>query len=133
MSVLEEHCPDLMANFTFVKETSVEFSIKKLGKMPFKLIDRTWERYGIARVYDISESSEVPITVGETGLVPAHPLLITDNYCSETRNDKISPPVLSSVRYLTGTLFPTNTAGKIRHGNRDGSMQKMWFLFSDRQ
>lgn len=61
VSVLEEYCPDLMAKFTFVKETPVKFSIKTFGKMPFKLIDKTWERYGIARVYDISESSEVPI------------------------------------------------------------------------
>ena len=60
-ATLENHCPNLMAKFSFVKSTPVEFSIKKLRTMPFKLIDKTWERYGIARVYDATESTKVPI------------------------------------------------------------------------
>ncbi len=58
---LENHCPNLMAKFSFVKSTPVEFSIKKLRTMPFRLIDKTWERYGVARVYDATESTKVPI------------------------------------------------------------------------
>ena len=58
---LSTRCPNFIARFSFVKSTPVEFSLKKLQTMPFKLIDRTWEKYGVARVYDATISTKVPL------------------------------------------------------------------------
>lgn len=56
-----EHCPNLVAKFSFVKTTPVHYSLEKFRTMPFKLIDKIWEKYGIARVYDGTVSTKTPL------------------------------------------------------------------------
>ena len=58
---LSPYCPNLRAKFSFVKSTPIKFSLRKLGAMSFRLIDKTWEKYGVARVYDITHSTRTPI------------------------------------------------------------------------
>ena len=56
-----DHCPSLIAKFTFVKKTPIDYSLERFSTMPFKLIDKIWEKYGIARVYDGTVSTKIPI------------------------------------------------------------------------
>lgn len=56
-----DHCPNLVAKLSFVKKTPVHYPLEKFGTMPFKLIDKIWEKYGIARVYDGTVSTKIPI------------------------------------------------------------------------
>ena len=58
---LTPYYPNLIAKFSFIKSTPIEFSLEKLGKMPFRLIDKTWEKYGVARVYDTTRSTQTPL------------------------------------------------------------------------
>ena len=56
-----EHCPNLVAKFSFVKKTPVHYPFEKFRTMPFKLINKIWEKYGIARVFDATVSTQIPI------------------------------------------------------------------------
>ena len=61
MTILEPCCPDLIARFTLVKNTPVEFDMNKFSAMPFKMIDKIWEKYGVARVFDINDETQTPL------------------------------------------------------------------------
>ena len=56
-----DHCPNLVAKFSFVKKTPIHYSVERFSTMPFKLIDKIWEKYGIARVYDGTVSTKIPL------------------------------------------------------------------------
>jgi len=49
---LGAHCLDLVGKFTLVPDTPIEFGMKTFAKMPFSTLDKIWERYGVARVFD---------------------------------------------------------------------------------
>ena len=60
-SVTEPHAPQLIVKFSFLKSTPTEFELGKFSTMSFRLIDRLWERYGVARCFDLDVSTETPV------------------------------------------------------------------------
>ena len=60
-SVTEPHAPQLIVKFSFIKSTPTEFKLEKFRTMPFRLIDNLWERYGVARCFDLDVSTESPV------------------------------------------------------------------------
>lgn len=61
VSVTESHTPQLIVRLTFIKSTPKEFRLDIFEKMPFRLMDRLWERYGVARCFDLNVSKDTPL------------------------------------------------------------------------
>ena len=61
ISVTEEHCPNLIVKFSFVKSMPIELSLPKFKSMPFRLIDKLFEKYGVARCFDMNVSMDTPL------------------------------------------------------------------------
>ena len=61
VSHLTPYCDRLALVFSLIASTPVDFTLEKLSTMPFKLIDKNFEKYGVVRCFDIDVTMETPL------------------------------------------------------------------------
>ena len=52
---------NLFLKCSFIEATPIDFTLEKLASMPFKWIDKNFEKYGVARCFDMDVSKETPL------------------------------------------------------------------------
>lgn len=61
ITALNELCPNILGKFTFQKRCPIEINLSKLHGMPFKHVDKLWEKYGVCRIFNYDVSNDNPI------------------------------------------------------------------------